>query len=77
MITVKLYAYLREKHGKQVDIPFEEGMKVKDIVERLGLPKEKLSLIVAGDKDGMASRMMDVPLRDDMLVHIFPPVAGG
>jgi len=77
MITVKLYAYLREEHGKSVEIPFEEGMKVQDIVERLNLPKERLSLIVAGDKDGMAAKMMDVPLQEDMVVHIFPPVAGG
>ncbi|MFP4078074.1 MAG: MoaD/ThiS family protein [Candidatus Izemoplasmataceae bacterium] len=77
MITVKLYAYLREPHGKEVHLDHETGMTVRDIAEKLDIPLKRVSIIICDGKDGTPEKMLDHEVKADSLVHFFPPVAGG
>lgn len=77
MITVKLYAYLREPHGKEVHLEHEPGMTVRDIATRLEIPLDRVSIIICDGRDDIPERMLDREVAEDSLVHFFPPVAGG
>ncbi len=77
MITVKLYAYLRDNRGKEVKIEYREGLTIRDIAEELELDLADVSIVICDGKDDLPSRMKDVKVKEDSLVHFFPPVAGG
>lgn len=77
MITVKLYAYLREPHGKEVKLEYAKPMTVRDIAEKLDIPLNRVSIIICDGKDGIPEKMLDYEVLEDSLVHFFPPVAGG
>ncbi|MFW5895075.1 MAG: MoaD/ThiS family protein [Bacillota bacterium] len=77
MITVKLYAYLREPHGKEVQLEYEAGMRVRDIAKALDIPLDRVSIIICDGKDGIPKKMLDHEVKADSTVHFFPPVAGG
>ena len=77
MIIVKLYAYLRDNRGKEVEIEHAEGMTIQTIVEQLNIPRDRMSIIICDGKDNAAEKMMTVKPKPDSLIHIFPPVAGG
>ncbi len=77
MITVKLYAYLRDNRGKSVELSYEEGMTIKDVAKALNLNLADVSIVICDGKDDIPSRMVDHPVKPDSLIHFFPPVAGG
>lgn len=77
MVTVKLYAYLREPHGKEVKLEHEMNMTVRDIAKKLDIPLNRVSIIICDGKDGTPEKMLDYAVGENSLVHFFPPVAGG
>lgn len=77
MITVKLYAYLRDNRGKVVEIEHEEGLTIQMIADQLKLDLDDVSIIICDGKDDTPSKMKDVLVKPDSVVHFFPPVAGG
>ncbi len=77
MITVKLYAYLRDNRGKSVELVHQEGMTIKDVAKAIELNLDDVSIVICDGKDDIPSRMVDYPVQPDSLIHFFPPVAGG
>ncbi len=77
MITVKLYAYLRDNRGKVVEVEYREGLTIQMIADQLSLDLNDVSIVICDGKDDIPSKMKDVLVKPDSLVHFFPPVAGG
>ncbi|GEM_PF-1477687 len=77
MITVKLYAYLRDNRGKEVSIDYREGLTIQDIANDLKIDLADVSIVICDGKDDLPNRMKDVEVSEDSVVHFFPPVAGG
>ena len=77
MITVKLYAYLRDNRGKEVKVNYRKGLTISDIADELKIDLNDVSIVICDGKDDLPSRMKDVEVKEDSLVHFFPPVAGG
>lgn len=73
MIKVLLFAYLRDGIGKEVEIEYYEGMKVIDIVEKLGLDLDKISIILING----VHKKLETELADGDKLYLFPPVGGG
>ncbi|MHA2294655.1 MAG: MoaD/ThiS family protein [Candidatus Hodarchaeales archaeon] len=79
-IKVKLYATLRHKAPKKVDIGeaftvhLDDNSSIKDLLIKLDIPKTdtKIVMINANTVDNLKKR-----LNKDDLVVIFPPVGGG
>ncbi|RMF91454.1 MAG: molybdopterin converting factor subunit 1 [Methanobacteriota archaeon] len=82
MVTVRFFAGFRERTGTdRVEIPFEDGMTLTELMKRLG--KEFPELKKAW-KDGVATVAVnhevmdgDYPVKEGDEVAIFPPVSGG
>jgi len=77
MITVKLYSSLRKDRGKEVMFEHTEGMTVRDIVNELKIPIEEISIIILDNYDNTPDVMLDKLTKEDSLIHLFPPMAGG
>ena len=73
MITVKLFANLRE--GRQKQYQFKpEGIKTAgDIITRLGIKPEEVAILLI---NGRHSKPEDA-VKDDDLVALFPASGGG
>lgn len=77
-ITLFLSAHLREyvpafDPATGLTVPLEEGVTVRELARRLGIPTEKVKLIFV---DGLHASW-DRPLKGGERVNLFPPVAGG
>lgn len=79
-IQVKLFATLRKHlppgaNGSMATLEVEEGLTVKGLITRLGIPMElaQLSLVNGENIEGDFDRK----LQEGDTVSIFPPVAGG
>ena len=77
MITVKLYAYLRDNRGKQVTMEYRENLTIQMIADELSLDLDDVSIVICDGKDDIPSKMKDLVVHDNATVHFFPPVAGG
>lgn len=76
-MEVKLYAYLREGRGKSMDVPFEEGMIIQNILDQLQIPSKDIAIIICDGYDHKYEKMKDYKPSENSIIHIFPPVAGG
>lgn len=83
-IEVRLFATLRRylppgSQGMSARIDVEEGLTVRDLMERLGLPQEHdpesgaTYLIIVNEEQQDAQVM----LHDGDCVSLYPPLAGG
>ncbi len=77
MITVKLYSALRKYGGKEVLFEIENDMTVRDIVTELKIPIKEISIIILDHFDSTPDIMLDRRVKEDSLIHLFPPMAGG
>jgi len=71
---LKLFANLAQylpAEGEHIDI--EPGASIGEILDAIGLPKEKAKLIFVNGIKGS----LETPLQGGERVGIFPPVAGG
>lgn len=73
MITIKLYANLRENRGKELKIDHKEKVTVEDILLQLEIEREDASIILI---NGVHSKL-DTELKDEDKLLLFPPVGGG
>lgn len=55
------------------ELTIEEGLSVRELVRRLGLPEDQIKLVMV---NGVVSKW-DVMLQGNERVALFPPVGGG
>ena len=72
-MEVRLFATLREKHGKSPDVPWHEGMTGQDLLSALEIPPGDVSIFLVGGKH----TDLGAALNPDDIIAIFPPVGGG
>ncbi len=72
-VTVRLFATLRNGRGKELKLDFEERANVRDIIEKLDIPKEEVAILLINGRTGT----MDRELTSTDIVSLFPPVGGG
>ena len=73
-LEIRLFAYLREGRGKKVYLDIVPGETcVQDVLDRLEIIPEHVSLLLINGKDAEKSSVFS---EGDYLT-IFPPVGGG
>ena len=72
-MEVKLFASLREGHGKSVEVEWYEGINGHAILESLGIPPAAATIYLVNGKNAN----LDDPLSQSDVVSFFPPVGGG
>jgi sulfur carrier protein len=72
-IQIRLFAGLREyaRHGDMVEL--EEGRDVLDLIEKLGIPPQKVAIILVNGRHAREGQH----LHDGETVSLFPAIAGG
>jgi sulfur-carrier protein len=73
LITIKLFASLRKELFDTATMEFPAGTTVSDIIDRLALPKDEITLLFL---NGRHSELTATPQDGDTLA-IFPAVGGG
>ncbi len=73
ILKVKLFAYLREGRGKEVEVAFKEGMTILDLLNELNIPQERARLLIVNGRH----KQFDYEILFDDEISIFPPVGGG
>lgn len=73
-ISIRLFATLSRYTPASADnFPVEPGIKVNDMLRRLGVPENEVKLIFINGKKGEPTSTLQGGER----VGIFPPVGGG
>jgi len=73
MIKVKLFATLRKNLGKELDFEYRDGLTIQDVIDELGVDNDKVSIMLINGVHHKA----DALLKDNVELHLFPPVGGG
>ena len=81
-ITFKLFASLSdylppERQGNILPIEVPEGTSIMDIVNRFQLPVKLVHLVLVNGKYIKAEERDSYVLKEDDVLAIWPPVAGG
>jgi len=81
-ITFKLFATLSdylppERQGNILPIEVPEGTSITDIVHQFQLPIKLVHLVLVNGKYIKAEERDAYPLKEDDVLAIWPPVAGG
>jgi len=82
-ITLKLFATLekylpaaRKGHNEaEMDVP--EGVSVADVLDRLGVPREEVHLVLVDGRFVPVDALEEVRLEEGQALAVWPPVAGG
>ncbi len=74
-ITVKLFAYLREGRFKIRPMEFKDDCTVQNVLETLAISRKEMEIGIIMINGKRAS--FDSILKEDDILAIFPPVAGG
>jgi molybdopterin converting factor small subunit len=72
-IEVRLFASLRKYAGEKARIELEDGTKVSDFIERIGVPPSEVAIILVNGRHAH----QDQRLHDGEAVSLFPAIAGG
>lgn len=77
-ITLKLYGgldkYIKNyDYAKGASLRLDSNQIVIDIVKRTGMPKNRISLILANDK----TVTLNYRLKNNDIIKIFPQIGGG
>ena len=78
-IEVRVFAYFvdylphADRREKVTRIRIRADSRIIDVIEKLGIPCEEVSLVMCNDEQ---SRFQKV-LKNGDIVGIFPPIAGG
>ena len=72
-IEVRLFATFREGREKKYFLKVQEGTKLIDIIKRLEINKEEVSIALINGIDGT----LDRTLNEGDILALFPPVGGG
>lgn len=73
MIEVKIFATLRDGREKSYRLPAEEYKTPADIMKFLNIPPKGVAILLVNGFHAEA----DTPLKDNDMVSMFPPCAGG
>ena len=73
IITVKLFATLREYNEKEFKYEVASGTTVRDVVRSLELPMDDIAIIMVNGR----GKDMAYELAADDVLALFPPVGGG
>ncbi len=73
LLKVKLFAYLRDGRGKEVEVVHKDGMTILDLITFLDIPKDRARLLIVNGKH----QTFDYVILEDDEISIFPPVGGG
>lgn len=81
-ITFKLFATLSdylppERQGNILPIEVPEGTSIMDIVNKFQLPVKLVHLVLVNGRYIKAEERDTYPLKEDDVLAIWPPVAGG
>jgi len=72
-VEVQIHGGLGSRVGRLARLEIEPRSTVRDIARRLGIPLEKVGMIVA---DGRLCGADD-PVEDGQRISFFPPIMGG
>ncbi|MDC7233017.1 MAG: MoaD/ThiS family protein [Spirochaetales bacterium] len=72
-IEVKTFATLNSLFPSVQDYPLQEGDRVLDIMARIGIPPEKVTIIFINNVHAEP----ESPLKDGDVLGLFPPIGGG
>lgn len=74
-ITVKLFAFLRQERFKIRDLNFPDGTTVGQVLDDLSISRQEMEIgiIFINGKHAEFSTV----LKEDDILAVFPPVAGG
>jgi len=77
MVKVKLYSALRNYGGPEIMIEHKGIMTLRNILDELEIPIGEISVIILNNVDSTPYVMLDRMVKDDSIIHLFPPIAGG
>jgi molybdopterin converting factor small subunit len=72
-IKVRLFATLRENRGKELYVTLSDSPSPRDLINYLGIKDSEVAILMVNGLDGK----FDLPLKENDVVSIFPPVGGG
>ncbi len=72
-LKIKLFAYLRDNRGREVEVLFKDNMTIIDLLEELNIEKEKVRIIIVNGRH----QKFDYTISPCDEISLFPPVAGG
>jgi molybdopterin converting factor small subunit len=73
MIEVRLFANFRDNRDKKVFLDANEFSDVQQILDHIGIKNEEVAILLV---NGIHSKA-EMRLKDDDIVALFPPIAGG
>ncbi len=73
MLEIKCFATLRKYSPPSGKINYKQGMKVKDVMEMLKIPKSEVKIIFVNG----AHADLDTELKDGDRIGLFPAIGGG
>lgn len=73
MIDVKIFATLRDGREKSYKLPAEDFHSPLDIMKYLEIEPDEVAILLV---NGFHAKQ-DTPLKDEDMVSLFPPCAGG
>lgn len=73
MIEVRLFANFRDNRDKKVFLDANEFSDVQKILDHIGIKNEEVAILLV---NGIHSKA-EMRLKDEDIVALFPPIAGG
>ena len=73
MIEVRLFANFRDNRAKKVFLDANEFSDVQQILDHIGIKNEEVAILLV---NGIHSKA-EMRLKDEDIVALFPPIAGG
>ena len=73
MIEVRLFANFRDNRDKKVFLDANDFSDVQQILDHIGIKNEEVAILLV---NGIHSKA-EMRLKDEDIVALFPPIAGG
>lgn len=73
MIEVRLFANFRDNRDKKVFLDANDFSDVQQILDHIGIKNEEVAILLV---NGIHSKA-EMRLKDEDVVALFPPIAGG
>lgn len=73
MIEVRLFANFRDNRDKKVFLDANDFSSVQQILDHIGIKNEEVAILLV---NGIHSKA-EMRLKDEDIVALFPPIAGG
>lgn len=73
MIEVRLFANFRDNRDKKIFLDANDFSSVQDVLDYIGIKNEEVAILLV---NGIHSKS-EMRLKDEDIVALFPPIAGG